>query len=107
MILILFFVFCTGHHNMSVPAIPKKSELEIIEGCFEPNTKLEKKYLGRDKGIQGHHNSCYMDSTLFAMFAFSDVFDGALHRRKRVNDVADYEIAQKTLRDEIVNPLRW
>ena len=41
------------------------------------------------------------------MFAFSDVFDGALHRRKREDDVADYEIAQKTLRDEIVNPLRW
>ena len=33
------------------------------------------KYIGDEKGIQGHQNSCYIDSTLFGLFAFSDVFD--------------------------------
>ena len=85
--------------------VPKKSI--VIEGCFPSSTELERKFIGRDKGIQGHHNSCYMDSTLFAMFAFSEAFDGALHRQKRETDVDDYEEAQRILRTEIVNPLRW
>ena len=79
----------------------------MIKGNFPPSTELKDKFTGRDKGIQGHHNSCYMDSTLFAMFAFSEVFDGSLHRHKRETDVDDYEEAQETLRNEIVNPLRW
>lgn len=35
---------------------------------------------GMFKGIQGHHNSCYLDATLFGMFAFSRVFDAVLYR---------------------------
>ena len=35
---------------------------------------------GRNKGIQGHQNSCYLDATLFAMFSFTGVFDGLLYR---------------------------
>ena len=27
--------------------------------------------LGRNRGIQGHQNSCYLDATLFAMFSFT------------------------------------
>ena len=26
---------------------------------------------GRNRGIQGHQNSCYLDATLFAMFSFT------------------------------------
>ena len=33
------------------------------------------KYIGDRKGIQGHHNSCYLDATIFGLFALSDVFD--------------------------------
>lgn len=35
---------------------------------------------GKFKGIQGHHNSCYLDATLFSMFAFTSVFDNLLFR---------------------------
>lgn len=35
---------------------------------------------GMYKGIQGNHNSCYLDATLFAMFAFTNVFDAVLYR---------------------------
>ena len=33
------------------------------------------KYLGDERGIQGHQNSCYLDATIFGLFALSDVFD--------------------------------
>lgn len=26
---------------------------------------------GKNRGIQGHQNSCYLDATLFSMFAFT------------------------------------
>ena len=32
-------------------------------------------YIGNERGIQGHHNSCYLDSTVFGLFALSDAFD--------------------------------
>ncbi len=32
---------------------------------------LVAKVVGRNKGIQGHQNSCYLDATLFAMFSFT------------------------------------
>lgn len=35
---------------------------------------------GQFKGIQGHHNSCYLDATLFSMFTFTSVFDSLLYR---------------------------
>lgn len=31
-------------------------------------------------GIEGRNNSCYADSFLFALFAFTNVFDGCLER---------------------------
>ena len=34
-----------------------------------------RKYTGERKGIQGHQNSCYLDATIFGLFALSDVFD--------------------------------
>ena len=29
------------------------------------------KLAGKFRGIQGHHNSCYLDATLFSMFTFT------------------------------------
>ncbi|XP_055387038.1 uncharacterized protein LOC129615702 [Condylostylus longicornis] len=61
---------------------------------------------GKFKGIQGHHNSCYLDATLFAMFTFTSVFDSLLFRPPEPEDISHYEEVQKVLREEIVNPLR-
>ena len=37
---------------------------------------------GRQWGIQGEHNSCYIDATLFGLFALSSEFDTLLlHQR--------------------------
>lgn len=61
---------------------------------------------GKLKGIQGHHNSCYLDATLFSMFTFTSVFDSLLFRPREPEDIENYEEVQKVLREEIVNPLR-
>ncbi|XP_034099642.1 ubiquitin carboxyl-terminal hydrolase CYLD isoform X1 [Drosophila albomicans] len=61
---------------------------------------------GKFKGIQGHHNSCYLDATLFSMFTFTSVFDSILYRRQGPQDISHYSDVQNVLRDEIVNPLR-
>ncbi|XP_033235503.1 ubiquitin carboxyl-terminal hydrolase CYLD isoform X2 [Drosophila pseudoobscura] len=64
------------------------------------------KICGKFKGIQGHHNSCYLDATLFSMFTFTSVFDSILYRSPGPKDIRNYRDVQKVLRDEIVNPLR-
>ena len=84
-------------------------ECPDISGIVEPLTATHKdiiRFLGQNKGIQGHHNSCYMDSTLFSMFAFSTAFDSILHRQRQSDDLTRYEEVQQTLKDGIVNPLR-
>uniref|UniRef100_A0AAR2LN76 ubiquitinyl hydrolase 1 n=1 Tax=Pygocentrus nattereri TaxID=42514 RepID=A0AAR2LN76_PYGNA len=54
------------------------------------------------KGIQGHCNSCYMDSALFSLFSCSSVLDSLLFKVTKQNE----EPIQKTLRRDIVCPLR-
>ncbi|XP_061095622.1 ubiquitin carboxyl-terminal hydrolase CYLD-like isoform X1 [Conger conger] len=54
------------------------------------------------KGIQGHYNSCYMDSTLFGLFACSSVLDSLLFMATHRQEAA----IQTTLLQQIVNPLR-
>uniref|UniRef100_A0AAA9SKL8 Ubiquitin carboxyl-terminal hydrolase CYLD n=2 Tax=Bos TaxID=9903 RepID=A0AAA9SKL8_BOVIN len=81
---------------------------EVVEENTPP--KMEKEgfeiMIGKKKGIQGHYNSCYLDSTLFCLFAFSSVLDTVLLRPKEKNDVEYYSETQELLRTEIVNPLR-
>ncbi|KAM4744312.1 ubiquitin carboxyl-terminal hydrolase CYLD isoform 2-T2 [Anableps anableps] len=62
--------------------------------------------VGKKKGIQGHYNSCYLDSTLFCLFSFSSVLDTVLLRPRSRTDVEYYRETQELLRTEIVNPLR-
>lgn len=50
---------------------------------------------GQRRGIQGHHNSCYLDATLFAMFTFTSVFDSLLYRPKNSNDIEYYQEVSK------------
>ncbi|XP_066289398.1 ubiquitin carboxyl-terminal hydrolase CYLD-like [Branchiostoma lanceolatum] len=71
-----------------------------------PPESLTLDLVGRAKGIQGHHNSCYLDATLYSMFAFSSVFDVLLHRPTSREDLPQYGEVQRLLRENIVNPLR-
>ncbi|XP_017485429.1 PREDICTED: uncharacterized protein LOC108373990 isoform X1 [Rhagoletis zephyria] len=78
----------------AVAPLKIKSLEELEENC------------GKFKGIQGHHNSCYLDATLFSMFTFTPVFDSLLFRPPEADDIPSYTEVQKVLREEIVNPLR-
>ncbi|CAD6185733.1 unnamed protein product [Caenorhabditis auriculariae] len=62
--------------------------------------------IGRQRGIQGHCNSCYLDATLYAMFAQTTFFDFLLERKPKKDDHKLLEQFQKVLAHEIVYPLR-
>ena len=62
------------------------------------------RHVGRPKGIQGHQNSCYLDATVYGMFAFTDVFDKLFlktHAKGKHDDKVRYILLRL-----IVNPLR-
>ena len=61
------------------------------------------KYAQPERGIQGHQNSCYLDATVFGLFALSDVFD-SLFLEKSTDEIE--ESIKNTLWRGIVNPLR-
>ncbi|XP_058011163.1 ubiquitin carboxyl-terminal hydrolase CYLD isoform X4 [Ahaetulla prasina] len=114
------FFYALNGSSVDSQAQPKSKNTWYIDEAFggylsevvEENTppKMEKEGLetmiGKKKGIQGHYNSCYLDSTLFCLFAFSSVLDTVLLRPKEKNDVEYYSETQELLRTEIVNPLR-
>jgi len=77
-----------------------------VKGITIPPSTLEDEHCGSMRGLQGHHNSCYLDATLYAMFAFSSVFDTLLHRGRKDTDLPEYGHVQLVLRESIVNPLR-
>ncbi|XP_014281710.1 ubiquitin carboxyl-terminal hydrolase CYLD isoform X2 [Halyomorpha halys] len=92
---------------------PRKSEdfgcieSPIIPGFIPPISRGDiTSICGKNRGIQGHHNSCYLDATLFSMFTFTSVFDSILYRPALCSDIPHYQLIQRVLRDEIVNPLR-
>lgn len=62
--------------------------------------------LGKSKGIRGYNNSCYLDATLFAMFASTTLFDSLLYRPPNESDIPAYQEIQMILREDIVRPLR-
>ncbi|XP_076818225.1 ubiquitin carboxyl-terminal hydrolase CYLD-like [Clavelina lepadiformis] len=77
-----------------------------LPGRIPPPSKLTNDMIGKEKGIQGHHNSCYLDSTLFSMFAYSYCLDTILFRKKNSFDLEQYQHVQQVLKEDIVNPLR-
>lgn len=82
-------------------------ECPAVKGHHPPHSGADPSAIhGRNKGIQGHQNSCYLDATLFSMFCFTSAFDSLLYRPRNKGDVAKYDEVQQVLRDEIVNPLR-
>ncbi|XP_076323351.1 ubiquitin carboxyl-terminal hydrolase CYLD-like [Tachypleus tridentatus] len=79
----------------------------IIEDVPPLSSPEELKMMcGKNHGIQGHHNSCYLDATLFAMFSCTSIFDSLLHRPPKPTDIAEYSQVQRVLKEKIVNPLR-
>jgi hypothetical protein len=64
---------------------------------------LDHPILGKNKGIEGDSNSCYMDATIFCMFAYSDVFDSLLHMKTQEQSI---RTLQSLLRENIVHVLR-
>ncbi|XP_056606123.1 ubiquitin carboxyl-terminal hydrolase CYLD isoform X1 [Triplophysa dalaica] len=77
---------CVEEEN--VPPISSEDVLNRLTGCM--------------KGVQGHCNSCYMDSALFSLFSCSSVLDSLLFKSTKKED----KPIQNTLLKEIVNPLR-
>ncbi|KAJ8278205.1 hypothetical protein GJAV_G00085050 [Gymnothorax javanicus] len=75
-----------------------------VQGTVAPlsSEQVLQRLVGRMKGIQGHCNSCYMDSALFSLFSCSSVLDSLLYMSTHRQD----EPVQTTLLQLIVNPLR-
>ncbi|KAF9409434.1 hypothetical protein HW555_011209 [Spodoptera exigua] len=85
--------------------LEQSPDCPVVPGVVPPLNSLGE-LAGKNRGIQGHHNSCYLDATLFAMFTFTSVFDALLYRPPEPEDSPHYSEVQRVLREEIVNPLR-
>ncbi|KAJ8303512.1 hypothetical protein KUTeg_019908 [Tegillarca granosa] len=86
-------------------------ETPDVDGNISPPDSLDLKQIsekvcGKQRGIQGHHNSCYLDATLFSMFYFVTVFDGILYRPSGPDDIGAYDEVKQVIKEGIVNPLR-
>ena len=74
-----------------------------LKAFIQPPEKVVKcVHTGAGKGIQGHQNSCYLDSTLYGLFAFSGAFDDLF--LKEATDEVGQTI--KSILQTIVNTLR-
>ncbi len=71
-------------------------------------TEQMMRYIGNSRGIQGHQNSCYLDSTIFGLFALSDVFDTMFLDPDQSSITSDQNRKRVAhlLWKGIVNPLR-
>jgi hypothetical protein len=106
-----FYAFFKDIHNkINQEKERAKDPREIEKLPIEPRNlpPLDHPVLGKDKGIEGNSNSCYMDSTIFCMFAYSNVFDSLLHMEVDMKGDKKQTInkLQKLLRENIVNVLR-
>ena len=76
---------------------------EDVSVDVRADSTLFDKYLGEEKGIQGHQNSCYLDATLFGLFSLSSSFDELfLHDCKTEKN----QLIKNIIWKKIVNPLR-
>lgn len=82
--------------------------MKVAEDQFtEGHPEQIHRYIGEAKGIQGHQNSCYLDASVFGLFALTDAFDEMFLKAMSTNtaDQSRKEIAE-LLWKGIVNPLR-
>ena len=91
------FVLCTH------AALDHVTLEEPRDQFIKPGQILD--YIGEGKGIQGHQNSCFLDSIVFGLFAASDVFD-MMFLEQQAHDPAGDQV-KYLLWKGIVNPLRW
>ena len=75
---------------------------ENDQALLDPSRQIDK-YFGEGRGIQGHQNSCYLDATLFGLFALSSEFDDMFLEETR--DPIRNQIRSMIWKG-IVNPLR-
>ena len=85
--------------NLALDYIPLEEQHDQF---INPGQIFE--YIGEEKGIQGHQNSCYLDSTVFGLFAVSDIFDNIFLQWQQ--DDPDGDAVKYLLWKGIVNPLR-
>ena len=92
---IVIFVTALGNFDLN--------DRIVFKTFLQPSDKvIENMHTGRGKGIQGHQNSSYLDSTLYGLFAFSGAFDDLV--LKEVSDEVGRKI--KSTLQAIVNTLR-
>ena len=104
------------------PGFVVVAKSESGDESFEPTTlsrdntpraarqyAVQQVHIGKKKGIQGHHNSCYMDSLFYSLFLFSDALDSIckidLCKNVDIRNSSAFEM-QNNLLTLIVNPLR-
>ena len=76
----------------------------VVQSAPAPDAeKKVNKFIGTLKGIQGNQNSCYLDATLFGMFALNNYFDQML--LEEVQDEYGREV-QDIISTKIIYPLR-
>ena len=95
---------CIMYTFVALRGIP----LRVAEDQFtEGRSEQIQRYIGEAKGIQGHQNSCYLDASVFGLFALTDAFDEMFLKAMSTNtaDQSRKEIAE-LLWKGIVNPLR-
>ena len=91
-------------------------EVADDQGYGQTRVPSVENYIGDQRGIQGHQNSCYLDATIFGLFALSDVFDSLFldsEVHKSIMQGTSGTPAQQVQKDiseklwkGIVNPLR-
>jgi len=94
-------------------SIFRSSPPSFVKFCYDTLNPLKvpllEEQLGLWRGIQGENNSCYIDSVLFAMFAFHNTFDKLLlesHRQyrsiysKKASQRIGYNYQEQTELDE-------
>jgi len=69
-----------------------------------PPEKFDEYKHTKTKGIQGYQNSCYLDATLYGLFAFSDAFDFVF--LDMFTTGGEEQLLQQLLKSKIVYPLR-
>ena len=92
----MYVIFKTGTTALDYVAYE-----ELRDQFINPGQILE--YIGEGKGIQGHPNSCYLDSVLFGLFAAVDVFDSMFLEHDQGDPVGGE--VRHLLWKGIVNPL--
>ncbi|CAF1288623.1 unnamed protein product [Rotaria sordida] len=92
-----------GRQKLEKERLQGRKKIEQLPGTVENLPPLDRPILGENKGIEGDSNSCYMDATIFCMFAYCNVFDSLLHMTIEKNSIIKL---QQLLRENIVHVLR-